>query len=511
MLSVALAFASSMVLQRDSPNVLWGSSSPGAQVTALLGCAGCPTLTPATTGSDGVWRVALPALSATNVPFAVTVSSAGAPDVVLDDVLVGDVLMCSGQSNLALSLQMALNASAEIAALDAFGPTLRVAQVANSFSGEPLAEFSAPLSIPWSRAAARVMNATGFAGYSATCWFAGRELWRALGAGVVPVGLIESAVGGRSIRQWTPTAGLAACPQPWSDPRPYGVDPYNHSWHWNAMIAPFAVGPLALRSVVWDQAESDSFPQTPLGYYGCQTTAQVNSWRAALRAPTLPWVFVVLQPYTGAGPCCLAELRAAQLGALALPRTGFASAVDLGDAESPWGDVHFRDKQTIGSRIALALRAVAYDGDAAAAAAYPPQSFLTQVSYLDAANVSYVDVSFARSDGAAAPPLTLDTSRVSASCPPALPTANCTAFEILGSDGSSSPAVATLSSPTAGGGVLRLTATLAPGVYPVGTAYGWGAWPLASLFSTTEAGDLPLLPWRQALTLRGPPGPPPSL
>jgi hypothetical protein len=114
---------------------------------------------------------------------------------------------------------MALNASAEIAALDAFGPTIRVLQVANTFEGAPLADFSA-LAVPWSRAAARVMNATGFAGFSATCWFTGRELWRALGAGAVPVGLIEASVGGRSIRQFTPTAGLAACPQPWSDPRP---------------------------------------------------------------------------------------------------------------------------------------------------------------------------------------------------------------------------------------------------------------------------------------------------
>jgi sialate O-acetylesterase len=500
MLTVALTFASSMVLQRDAPGALWGRAAPGARVSAALACAACPAVAPATAGADGAWRVALPALPATAAPFAVTVSSPGAADVVLEDVLVGDVLLCSGQSNLALSLQMALNASAEIAALDAYGPTLRVAQVENTFAGAPLAEFSAPLALPWSRAAAGVMNKTGFAGFSATCFFTGRELWRALGAGAVPVGLIESAVGGRSIRQWTPTAGLAACPQPWSDPRPYGVDPYNHSWHYNAMIAPLTQGPLALRAVVWDQAESDSFPQTPLGYYGCQATAQINSWRAALRAPALPWVFVVLQPYTGSGPCCLAELRAAQLGALALPGVAYASALDLGDAASPWGDVHFRDKQTIGARLALALRAVA--GDAAAAAAYPPPAFLTQAAFLDAANTSFVDVAFARPDGAPAPALSLDAAGVAATCPPAIPAANCTAFALLGSDGSATPAAAALSP---AGDTLRLTAALAPGVYPVGSSYGWGAWPLASLF----AGDLPVLPWRQALTMRGPPGPPP--
>lgn len=270
------------------------------------------------------------------------------------------------------------------------------------------------------------------------------------------------------------------------------------------MIAPLTQGPLALRAVVWDQAESDSYPQTPLGFYGCQTTAQINSWRAALRAPALPWIFVVLQPYTGSGPCCLAELRSAQLGALALPRVGYASAIDLGDAISPWGNVHFRNKQAIGARIALSLRAIAYEGDVAAAAAYPPPAFLTQAAYLDATNTSFVDVTFARPDGATSPALLLNTTSDAATCPPTIPTANCTAFEILGSDGSSSPATAALS---AAGDTLRLTASLAAGVYPVGSAYGWSAWPLASLFAV----ELPVLPWRQALTMRGPPGPPPPL
>jgi hypothetical protein len=98
MLAVALSFASSMVLQRDAPNVLWGRAAPGARVSAALGCAGCPALSPATAGADGTWRVALPALPATATPFAVTVSAPGAADVVLDDVLVGDVLLCTGQS-----------------------------------------------------------------------------------------------------------------------------------------------------------------------------------------------------------------------------------------------------------------------------------------------------------------------------------------------------------------------------------------------------------------------------
>ena len=67
----------------------------------------------------------------------------------------------------------------------------------------------------------------------------------------------------------------------------------------NAMIAPFGTGPTSFSFVLWDQAESDSFPQTNPGYYGCQTLAHVNTWRELFRVPLLPWVFVHLQPYTG--------------------------------------------------------------------------------------------------------------------------------------------------------------------------------------------------------------------
>lgn len=101
-----------------------------------------------------------------------------------------------------------------------------------------------------------------------------------------------------------------------------------------------------------------------------------------------------LQPYTGSGPCCLAELRAAQLQALALPRVAYASALDLGDPASPYGNVHFQDKQAISVRLVQALFAVAYDasegGGGGSAATYPAPAFLSQVSYLEAGNISRV-------------------------------------------------------------------------------------------------------------------------
>ena len=265
------------------------------------------------------------------------------------------------------------------------------------------------------------------------------------------------------------------------------------------MIAPFSTGPTAFRAVVWDQAESDSFPQTPVGYYGCETAAMVPAWRAALGAPALPWVFVHLQPYTGSGPCCLEDLRASQLVALSHPATGVASAVDLGDPSSPVGNVHFRNKQLIGDRLATSLRFLG--GDAAAAALYPSPAFLSQIAYNGTDGTPIVDVTFFRPGAArGAPALPLTLIPPTTACPSG---ANCTAFEILGSDGGVYVASAALA---AGGVGLRVTAPALPaGVYAVGSAYAWSQWPLASLFS---AGGLPVLPWRQALTMAGPPGPP---
>ena len=90
-----------MVLQRGVPlTSLWGFAAPGASVSTTLDCGGCPPVPDATAGADGVWRAQVPPLLPTAVPFNVTFTTAGAPAITLTDVLVGDVLLCSGQSNM---------------------------------------------------------------------------------------------------------------------------------------------------------------------------------------------------------------------------------------------------------------------------------------------------------------------------------------------------------------------------------------------------------------------------
>jgi sialate O-acetylesterase len=510
-LTLSASVGSHMVLQRDAPSTsLWGTAAPGAVVTATLSPSG-GAFPSSPADADGVWRVPLPARPASLIPSNITFSAAGEAPIVITDVLWGDVLLCHGQSNLQLSLAMALNASAEINATAAFGAGIRVLLLGGSADAP---QRDVGLARAWARASPAAMGQASWAGFSAQCWFTGRALFAALG-GTVPVGLIEAAVGGTAIRQWSSTGALAACPQPYTSPVPYGTAPYAHSTLFNGMVAGLGTGPTALRAVVHNQAESDSFPQTPIGYYSCAAVAQIASYRALLRAPALPWVFVHLQPYTGAGPCCLEDLRGQQTTALALPAVGYASAVDLGDVDSPWGNVHFRDKQTSGARAAAALLALAYDAaQAPPGLAYPPPQFFSQTAFFDnATGTASIDVVFAAAGGAApgAGELVL-LANASVDCPASIAAENCTAFEVIGSDGNLYAAA----SAALAGGTLTVTAQLPHGVYGAGTASAWSMWPRVLLYfgngpgGANDSASLPVLPWRQALMLGGPPPPRPA-
>lgn len=349
-------------------------------------------------------------------------------------------------------------------------------------------------------------------GYSATCWFVARDLFLELGA-KMPVGVVQSASGGTAVRNWAPVEALALCPQPYNSPAQYGTAPYMHAVLYNAMVHPFATGPASFSFVTWDQAESDSFPQTPLGYYGCQTVAQINAWRRAFAAPLLPWIFVHLQPYTG--PQYLAELRAGQLQALGLTATGFASAIDLGDPSSPFGTVHFQNKQVVTRRLVAVAMQLAFGRPRTPAGdgAWPPPAFLTQ-SVLTTPTALMVNVTFAivgdiGGDGSAFRlgfGATVDTKNQSSAVCPAgrAPAANCSGFEVLTNDGTWHPATASIAAD--GQTVLLRCPAPGGGLYAVGSRYAWGEWPLATLFAAdaTGATGLPILPWQQALTMTAP-------
>ena len=189
---LASMFTDSMVLQRERPVPVWGWANPGEPVAVEL--AG--RTSHATAGADGRWQATLPALPAGG-PHTLTVR--GSTTLTVRDVLMGEVWVCSGQSNMEWQLGQAADGMAESAAADC--PQIRLFTVPKQFSLTPVADVSARWAVCAPKEAA-IFSAVGY--------FFGRELHRRLG---VPIGLINSSWGGTNAQTWTSREGLAAEPE----------------------------------------------------------------------------------------------------------------------------------------------------------------------------------------------------------------------------------------------------------------------------------------------------------
>ena len=186
-------FGDHAVLQRDRPIPVWGEAAAGDRITVSMGTATLETR--ADTG--GHWRVALPALPAGG-PFTLSVRTQSGRSQSVADVLLGDVYLCSGQSNMELGVARSLNAAGEIAA--AKSDTIRLMSIAHVSSATPLAHFQTP--VAWTSVAPDTVG-----DFSAACYYFARELQKFV---PVPLGLIHSSWGGSRIEPWLSDAGLRA-------------------------------------------------------------------------------------------------------------------------------------------------------------------------------------------------------------------------------------------------------------------------------------------------------------
>jgi len=371
-------FCDHMVLQRDAKVPVWGRADPGEKVKVIF--AGQTRI--ATADDDGRWRVEFAPFGATAGRKLVVVAR---NRITLKNVCVGDVWICSGQSNMAWPVKAAANAEEEIRRSK--DPRLRLFTVPHRVSGEPLADVTGR----WVAAGRDTVPS-----FSAVAFFFGAELRRAHG---VPVGLIHTSWGGTPAEAWTREATLrrdevllpiverweqtlrewparrkiyekrlkewqaqveaakAAGQNPPRRPRPPRgpAHPHRASGLFNAMIAPLL--PFALRGAIWYQGESNAGRAEQ---YRHLFPAMIRDWRAAWGAGDFPFLFVQLANFRARKPqpaeSDWAELREAQALALHEPRTGMAVAIDLGAARN----IHPGNKQEVGRRLALAARSVAY-------------------------------------------------------------------------------------------------------------------------------------------------------
>jgi len=361
------AVGSHMVLQRDTGAMIWGwSSHPGTQVK--LSWNGKQVSTTSSDPSTGEFGFEL--ISGVSTDNVLTVSDADS-SVTLEDVSFGDVLLCSGQSNMQFSVAVANNAAEEIADSIHY-PQLRLFALALNASWDPIntmeslnPAFNWTVSKP---SAFELNNAWGT--FSATCYFTGRSLYVALG-GKVPIGLVDSDWGGTRVEAWSSPDALKKCPgdfnefeqpeNPADPPRPMldaGDRPgqNNASVLWNAMIYPLL--PMRFKMALWYQGEANAGNPTN---YACRFPAMIEDWREKFKLP-LPFFFVQVAAYLPGG-ANWPELQVAQTAALTLSDVGMATAMDLGDPMSPEGAIHPRFKQEVGARLERNIASIVYKQD----------------------------------------------------------------------------------------------------------------------------------------------------
>ncbi len=311
-----------MVLQRDRPLPIWGWAAAGETVTVKLDEA---TAT-ATADTDGNWQVVLPAMKADGKPHRMTIN--GKNKIELDDILIGEVWVGSGQSNMEMGIGMVHKAKEEIAAAD--NPEIRLLLVPKTEARQPAKDVKSQ----WVQCTPKKIAAGGWSGFSAALYFFGRNLHKELN---VPVGLIESAWGGQPIERFTP-----------GDKKNGDI--------YNGQIAPLK--PFAIRGVIWYQGEANV--GNGLKYAG-KMKALIGGLRHVW-GYDFPFYYVEIAPWAGYGPGSLPPLWEGQTAALKIPGTGMAVATDLVDDLK---DIHPKDKVDVGNRLALWALAKTYGKDVA--------------------------------------------------------------------------------------------------------------------------------------------------
>lgn len=470
-------FGDHMVLQRETVVPVWGTATPGEEVTVSI--AG--QTASAKADAAGKWSVKLAKLAAAG-PHTLTVKSANT--LTFSDVLVGEVWLGSGQSNMAMTVNRAKDFEREQAA--AKFPQLRMFTEASGAAGTAQSE---------GKGSWVVCSPDAVARFSATAYFFGREIHQVLG---VPVGLINSSVGGTPIESWIAPEAQKASPElkgffesarnakkaadpaqakakfeadlaQWQeaakkakaegkpaprrpqDPAALAERKGNVGGLFNGKIAPLI--PYAIRGALWYQGEANSVPEKAQ-FYEAQLKLLVTDWRK-LWGHEFPFAWVQLPNFGGPGrdwPL----VREAMLRTLALPKTGMAITIDIGEEK----DIHPKNKQDVGRRLAAWALGTVYRQKVATSGPLPAGHQVRG---------SEIVLSFKHTDGG----LTAKGGELKG-------------FVIAGADKQWKPAQARIE----GDKVIISSADVKQ---PIAARYAWENWPTCNLFN---GAGLPASPFR---------------
>lgn len=380
-------FGDHMVLQREKPIQLWGWAAPGEKIVAELNGHKSET----TANERGEWKIVLPAMPAGG-PFEL--SAQGSSTLHFHDVMLGEVWLCSGQSNMEMGMHLTEGADAAIAAANE--PGLRLLLVENHWAPLPQSNFVGA----WKICSPQTVGEGGWGGFSACAYYFGRKLHQELG---VTVGVIDADWGGTDIQSWTAPEGFATVPslatenkrvllgapqseahkerlkqflgetETWISKARHSMDqsdivptmpsypaellaPHdvqNATALFNGMIYPLC--PFTIAGVIWYQGENNHKEGM---VYSDRMKALIRGWRQIWGEGDFPFNFVQIAPYNyNENPEILAEFWEAQADAAAtITNSRMAVINDIGNLS----DIHPKDKKDVGERLARIALANTY-------------------------------------------------------------------------------------------------------------------------------------------------------
>jgi sialate O-acetylesterase len=335
-------FSDNMVLQRGRPIVIWGWADPGERIRIKLNRQDKVFFAE----KDGKWKVIL-LPERCGGPYELLIS--GKNIIQLKDVMIGDVWVTAGQSNMLFAVRKSLNADIEMASANY--PAIRQFKMDNAESIQPLDDYK---NAKW-----KVCTPKTAGDFTAVGYFFAREIYKDLN---VPIGIINISRGGTNIESWISVDAferssefnelLASMENIITDSllSPLGKPKINNypGLLFNGMINPIVT--LPIKGVLWYQGEANIGRAYE---YRKAFTLLINDWRERWGQGDFPFYFAQLSSYKGNNGTSnsgsmWAELRESQTEALSLPNTGMAVTIDIGEPD----DIHPRNKQDVGKRLA---------------------------------------------------------------------------------------------------------------------------------------------------------------
>ena len=335
-IKVSSLLCDNMVLQRNAEVKIWGKANAGQKLTVISSWNKSSVST--TSDEKGNWITKIKTTDAGG-PYTISIIS-GNEKVIIKNILLGEVWLCSGQSN--MEMQMALYADQPINGandelLNATHDDIRLFTVARNAQPTPQDSCSGK----WEMATAEKV-----ANFSAVGYFYAKQLQQRL---KVPIGMICSSWGGTRIEAWMSKEVISNFTEPYRQSTKPDTKPQNTAAQlFNGMVAPLLN--YTIKGAIWYQGESN------IGNYKDYAALQagmVKDWRTRFGLGDFPFYYVQIAPfwyYKNSPEIASALQRDEQLKAMSLiPNSGMVCTLDIGDEKC----IHPAEKQTVGKRLAL--------------------------------------------------------------------------------------------------------------------------------------------------------------